>query len=400
MLGFSVNMLTLFGLVLAIGIVVDDAIVVVENAAHHIERGMSPKARGDHAGDGRDLLGPIVGITLVLMAVFLPTAFLPGITGQLYRQFALTIAATALISAINAVTLKPAQCALWLRPARRHRGWFARGFERVYGAAERGFVGLVTRMVRRSLLLTIVGVGLGGIAIWGLAKLPTSFIPIEDQGYMVAGVLMPEGASRERTDAALAKVTEILQNTPGVSQVVAIGGISVLDNSASLANAGAACVILEDWSERGKGEDLGSLFTTMTEELGQLEEAIAYVLIPPPIQGIGVAAGFQMEVLLRDKSFDYQKLRNVTQEIVRNAATQSGIRFVVSPFQAGAPQLRVTVNRDKAESLGVQVGDVFEALQTFLGSTYVNQFNRFGRTFQQLRMSAQADRIRISRLII
>ncbi|MGH6916477.1 MAG: efflux RND transporter permease subunit, partial [Geminicoccaceae bacterium] len=244
------------------------------------------------------------------------------------------------------------------------------------------------RMVRQSLLLTIVGIGLGGVAIWGLARLPTSFIPIEDQGYVVAGVLMPEGASLERTDATLAKVTRILQDTPGVAQVVTIGGISVLDNNASLANGGAAYVILEDWSERGKGEDLVSLFTTMTSELGQLEEAIAYVLIPPPIQGIGAAAGFQMEVELRDKSFDYQKLQNVTQEIVRNAATQSGIRFVVSPFQAGAPQLRVEVNRVKAETLGVQVGDVFEALQTFLGSTYVNQFNRFGRTFQ---VFAQAD---------
>jgi HAE1 family hydrophobic/amphiphilic exporter-1 len=298
------------------------------------------------------------------------------------------MAATALISAINAATLKPTQCALWLRPARQHRGWFGRGFERVYGAAERGFTGLVTRMVRQSLFMTIIGIGLGGLAIWGFAKLPTSFIPIEDQGYVVAGVLLPQGASLERTDATLAKVSKILQDTPGVAQVVTIGGISVLDNSASLANAGAAYVILEDWSERGKGEDLLSLFTTMTEELGQLEEAVTYVLIPPPIQGIGNAAGFQMEVLLRDKGFDYEKLRNVSQEIVRRAASQSGIRVVVSPFQAGAPQLRVTVDRTKAETLGVQVGDVFAALQTFLGSTYVNQFNRFGRTFQ---VFAQAD---------
>ena len=385
-MGFGVNLITLFAIVLAIGIVVDDAIVVVEGAARHIERGLSPKDAAIAAM--KDLFGPIVGITLVLMSVFLPAAFLPGISGQMYRQFALVMAATALISAINAATLKPTQCALWLRPARKHRGWFARGFEQVYGAAERGFVGLVTRMVRHSLLMTIVGIGLGGVAIWGMAKLPTSFIPIEDQGYMVAGVLMPEGASLERTDAALAKATGILQGIPGVSQVVAIGGISVLDNSASLANAGAAYVILEPWGERGPGEDLVSLFTTMTHELGQIEEAVAYVLIPPPIQGIGDAAGFQMEIELRDKSFDYEKLQNVTRQVVRNAASQSGIRFVVSPFQAGAPQLRVTVNRDKAETLGVQVGDVFEALQTFLGSTYINQFNRFGRTFQ---VFAQAD---------
>jgi HAE1 family hydrophobic/amphiphilic exporter-1 len=385
-MGFGINLITLFAIVLAIGIVVDDAIVVVEGAARHIERGLSPKDAAIAAM--KDLFGPIVGITLVLMSVFLPAAFLPGISGQMYRQFALVMAATALISAINAATLKPTQCALWLRPVRPHRGWFARGFERVYGAAERGFVGLITRMVRQSLFMTIVGIGLGGVAVWGLAKLPTSFIPIEDQGYMVVGVLMPQGASLQRTNATLAKVTKIMQDTPGVEQVVTIGGISVLDNNASLANAGAAYVILEPWGERGKGEDLAALFTSMTDELGQLEEAVTYVLIPPPIQGVGVAAGFQMETLLRDQSFDYEKLQNVTREIVRSAATQSGLRFVVSPFQAGAPQLQVTVNRDKAETLGVQVGDVFEALQTFLGSTYINQFNRFGRTFQ---VFAQAD---------
>jgi HAE1 family hydrophobic/amphiphilic exporter-1 len=385
-MGFGVNLITLFAVVLAIGIVVDDAIVVVEGAARHIERGLSPKDAAIAAM--KDLFGPIVGITLVLMSVFLPAAFLPGISGQMYRQFALVMAATALISAINAATLKPTQCALWLRPARPHRGWFGRGFERVYGAAERGFVGLIARMVRHSLLMTIIGIGLGGVAIWGLTRLPTSFIPIEDQGYLVVGVLLPQGASLERTNATLAKATKIMQDTPGVQQVVAIGGISVLDNNASLANAGVAYVILEPWGERGEGEDLASLFTTMTDALGKLEEAVTYVVIPPPIQGVGVAAGFQMEILLRDQSFDYEKLQNVTQEIVRNAASQSGIRFVVSPFQAGAPQLRVTVDRVKAETLGVQVGDVFQALQTYLGSTYVNQFNRFGRTFQ---VFAQAD---------
>jgi HAE1 family hydrophobic/amphiphilic exporter-1 len=217
------------------------------------------------------------------------------------------------------------------------------------------------------------------------------------------GVLMPQGAALERTNTALAKVTQIMQDTPGVQQVVTIGGISVLDNNASLANGGVAYVILEPWGERGRGEDLASLFTTMTDALGQLEEAVTYVLIPPPIQGIGAAAGFQMEILLRDQSFDYEKLQNVTQTIVRNAASQSGIRFVVSPFQAGAPQLRVVVDRVKAETLGVQVGDVFEALQTFLGSTYVNQFNRFGRTFQVFAQADQRFRLtpeEISRLYV
>jgi HAE1 family hydrophobic/amphiphilic exporter-1 len=381
--------------------VVDDAIVVVEGVARHIERGLTPKDASIAAM--RELFGPIVGITLVLMSVFLPAAFLPGISGQMYRQFALVMAATALISAINAATLKPTQCALWLRPAREHRGWFSRGFERVYGLAERGFVGLVRRMVGLSLLMTAVGLGLGGVAVWGYAKLPTAFIPFEDQGYMVVGLLMPEGASLERTDATLAKVGQILQGTPGVDQVVSIAGISVLDNSASLANGGAIYVILDTWSQRGKNEDLLSLFQTMTSELGAIEEGDVYVLLPPPIQGIGNAAGFQMEIELRDKSFDYQKLQNVTQDIARKAASQSGIRAVNSPFQAGAAQLRVTVDRVKAETLGVQVGDVFDALASFLGSSYINQFNLFGRTFQVYVQAADRFRLKpeeINRLYV
>ncbi|MEM7026487.1 MAG: efflux RND transporter permease subunit, partial [Pseudomonadota bacterium] len=390
-MGFGVNLITLFAIVLAIGIVVDDAIVVVEGAARHIERGLSPKDAAIAAM--RDLFSPIVGITLVLMSVFLPAAFLPGISGQMYRQFALVMAATALISAINAATLKPTQCALWLRPTRVHRGWFSRNFERIYGAAERGYTGLITRMVRRSMFMTVIGLGLGGTAIWGMANLPTAFLPFEDQGYMVAGVLLPEGASLERTDVAMKQASELLRAVPGVAQVVTISGISILDNSASLANGGAAYVILEDWSKRGQNEDLQSLFTNMTAALAKLEDAISYVLIPPPIQGVGNAAGFQMEVELRDRSFDYQKLQNVAQEVARRTGTQSGIRFVSSPFQAGAPQLRVTVNRIKAEALGVQVGDVFDALSTFLGSTYVNQFNRFGRTFQVFTQADQPYRL-------
>ncbi len=186
----------------------------------------------------------------------------------------------------------------------------------------------------------------------------------------------------------MAKVSKILQDTPGVAQVVTIGGISVLDNSATLANGGVAYLILEDWSKRGRGEDLENLYATITDALDGIEAGVTYVLIPPPIQGVGNAAGFQMEIKLTDNSFDYAKLAKVAQEIARRTKTQSGIRTAFSPFQAGAPQLRVVVDRVKAEALGVQVGDVFDALSTFLGSSYINQFNRFGRTFQ---VYAQAD---------
>jgi HAE1 family hydrophobic/amphiphilic exporter-1 len=385
-LGFSVNLATLFAIVLAIGIVVDDAIVVVEGAARHIEQGVTPREAAIRAM--AELFGPIVGITLVLMSVFLPAAFLPGVSGQLYRQFALVMAATALISAINAATLKPTQCALWLRPTPQRRNIFFRGFNRVYGAAERGYAGLVARTVRHSLIMATIGIGLGALAIWGLAKLPTSFIPLEDQGYVVAAIQLPDGASLERTERVLDRATAIVRATPGVEHAVSIGGISVFDNNASLANAGAIYVIFKDWSERGRGEDLRSLYAKLSDGLSKLDEGTSLVLIPPPIQGIGNAAGFQMEVELRDNSFDYAKLQNVGEAIADKGRTQSGILRIMSPFRAGAPQLHVDIDRTKAETLGIQLGDVFQALQTYLGSTYVNQFNRFGHTFQ---VYAQAD---------
>ena len=385
-LGFSVNLATLFAIVLAIGIVVDDAIVVVEGAARHIEQGLSPKDAAIRAM--AELFGPIVGITLVLMSVFLPAAFLPGVSGQLYRQFALVMAATALISAVNAATLKPTQCALWLRPTPQRRNIFFRGFNRVYAAAERGYAGLVARTVRHSLLMAAIGIGLGALAVWGLAALPTSFIPPEDQGYVVAAIQLPDGASLERTGQIMDRAASVVRAIPGVEHAVSIGGISVFDNNASLANAGGIYIIFKDWSERGRGEDLRSLYAKLSDELAKLEGATSFVVIPPPIQGVGAASGFQMEVELRDNSFDYEKLQNVSQAIADKGRTQSGIQAILSPFRAGAPQLQVAVDRIKAQALGVSLGDVFEALQTYLGSTYVNQFNRFGHTFQ---VYAQAD---------
>ncbi|MDQ2804838.1 MAG: efflux RND transporter permease subunit, partial [Pseudomonadota bacterium] len=238
-LGFTVNLSTLFAIILAIGIVVDDAIVVVEGAAHHLERGLSARDAAVRAMS--ELLGPIIGITLVLMSVFIPAAFVPGLTGRIYAQFALVIAATALISALNAATLKPTQCALWLRPPTppEQRNLFYRGFNRAYGGLERAYARLIGRMARLSPVMVALALLLAGLGIWGVARLPTAFIPIEDQGYLVLGVQLPDGASLERTQGALDEVTRIARATPGVDQVVEIGGISVLDNNASLASAGA-----------------------------------------------------------------------------------------------------------------------------------------------------------------
>jgi len=387
-LGFTINLSTLFAIVLAIGIVVDDAIVVVEGAAHNIERGMSGHDAAIKAMD--QLFAPIIGITLVLISVFLPAAFLPGLTGRIYAQFALVIAATALISAINAATLKPTQCALWLRRPTppEERNWFYRGFNSVYDRVERRYAALIDRMVKHSNLSIIVALILICIGGYGLSRVPTGFIPIEDQGYLLAAVQLPDGASLDRTQRVLDQVSEISGKTPGVAQVISIAGISALDSSSSLASAGVAYLILKDWDARGAGEDLRSLVVGLNKKLEAIPEARIIVLPPPPIQGIGNAAGFAMQIELRDGNSDFSKLQAITQAVVANAQTQSALQRVNSPFRSMVPQFDVEVDRIKTQTLHVTTDQVFSTLAAYLGSSYVNQFNKFGRTFQ---IYAQAD---------
>jgi HAE1 family hydrophobic/amphiphilic exporter-1 len=381
-LGFTINVSTLFAIVLAIGIVVDDAIVVVEGAAHNIERGMSGHDAAIRAMD--QLFGPIIGITLVLISVFLPAAFLPGLTGRMYAQFALVIAATALLSAVNAATLKPTQCALWLRPPKppERRNWFYRGFNSIYSRLENGYtrlVGALARHATASVIAALIVIAIGG---YGLSRVPTGFLPIEDQGYLIAAVQLPDGAALDRTQSVLDRVGEIVEQTPGVSQVITIAGISALDNSASLANAGVAYIILKDWSARGQGEDLRSLVYGLNDKLSVILEARTLVLPPPPIQGIGNAAGFAMQLELRDGNNDYAKLQAITNAVVSNAQSQSALQRVQSPFRANVPQLDVEVDRIKTQILHVTTDQVFSALGSYIGSSYVNQFNKFGRVFQ------------------
>jgi HAE1 family hydrophobic/amphiphilic exporter-1 len=381
-LGFTVNLSTLFAIVLAIGIVVDDAIVIVEGAAHQIERGLTPHDAAVQAM--RELLGPVIGITLVLMAVFVPAAFLPGLTGRLYAQFALVIAATALISAINAATLKPTQCALWLRPATppEQRNVFYRGFTAVYNAIERRYAALIGLLVRHSLLSAGFGLLLVLAAFWGLARIPGGFLPLEDQGYALVAVQLPDGASLERTNQAMDQVQRAARQVPGVDSVVAIGGLSVLDNSASLANAGVAYVTFKDWSQRGAGQDLRSLYLALTKAMDQIVAAQTVVLIPPAIQGIGNAGGFTLQVELRDGSNDFTKLAGLTRTVIADASAQSELARIATSFRASVPQLDLEIDRVKAEQLQVTSGQVFEALATYLGSSFVGQINKFGRTFQ------------------
>jgi HAE1 family hydrophobic/amphiphilic exporter-1 len=379
-MGFSINLLTLFAIVLAIGIVVDDAIVVVEGVTRRVEHGETPREAAITAM--RELTGPIIGITLVLMAVFLPASFMPGITGQMYRQFALVIAATAVISAINAMTLKPTQSALWLRPRKAERkGLLYRAFDAIYLPLESAYSKLIAAMVTRSGAMAATAVGLIALACIGLAALPTSFIPIEDQGYVLLAVQLPDAASLERTQRAVEEVTRTALATPGVEHAVAIGGISALDNNASLPNAAAIYVTLTDWSKRGRGQDLLSLYRGLSAKLANVQGARVTVLVPPPIQGLGAAGGFQMQIELADGSFDYRKLEQVTAAVTARASEQSTLQHVMSTFRSQVPQVEARIDRDKAQILGVRVGEVFQTLQTYLGSTYVNQITKFGHTF-------------------
>jgi HAE1 family hydrophobic/amphiphilic exporter-1 len=381
-LGFSVNLSTLFALVLAIGIVVDDAIVVVEGAARHVERGLAPAAAAIKAME--ELLGPIIGITLVLLAVFIPAAFLPGLTGRLYAQFAVVMAATALISAINAATLKPTQCALWLRPTvpEARRNFVFRGFNRLYHPFERFYTRLIGAMTRRAAIMVGVALAIMALSVYGLAKLPTAFIPLEDQGYMLVAVNLPDGAALQRTQAVLDDAAQRIRKVPGVAQVLTIAGISALDNNASLSSAGVAYVILKDWSERGKDEGLLPTYNNLNAALAPVETAQTLVIPPPAIQGIGNSGGFSMVAELRNGSFDYPELQAAAREIVRRASSQSGVTHVASSFRAEAPQFHVDIDRTKAASLHVALNDVLQTMAGYLGSSYVNQIVLFGRVYQ------------------
>ncbi|MFZ9860817.1 MAG: efflux RND transporter permease subunit [Gemmataceae bacterium] len=385
MLDFSVNMLTLFGLVLAIGIVVDDAIVIVENASHHIERGLMPREATIKAMS--EVTGPVMAITLVLMAVFLPTAFLGGITGQLYRQFALTIAATAFISAVNALTLKPAQCAMYLKP---HSGknLFTKLFEFFYRPLEKVYTWVVGLLLRVWWLVLLVFVGLAVFTGWWYQKTPTGFLPTEDQGYVIIAVQLPDAASLDRTRAVIDRMNKVFSETEGVQHWFVLGGFSLLDGTNS-SNGATAFAAWSDWSRRTTPElAQEALVAKLQREFAQIQEAFILVLVPPSIQGLGVAGGFQMQV--EDKEgVGADILMERTMAIIDEARKRPEIGGAASTFRAGVPQLYLNIDRVKAERMGVMLNDVFATLQANLGSVYVNDFNKFDRTYQ-VRIQADA----------
>jgi len=389
LLGFTVNLMTLFALILAVGIVVDDAIVIVENASHHIERGLTPKDAAIEAM--KELTGPVIGITLVLTAVFLPASFMPGITGQMFRQFALVIAATAIISAMNALTLKPTQCALYLRPIPKDHvpNRFYRGFNRVYDALERRYMGVVEGMVRHPRVSAGVFVVLVGTAVFGFAKWPSALMPLEDQGYCVVVAELQQGAAQPRVRQVSAQMDAVLKDTPGIKGWVTIGGYSALD-SAKLSNVITAFAIFDDFGKRPPGSTQMSIIGDLQQRLQSIERASFAVLPPSPIPGLGVAFGFTM--MIEDRaSAGLGELQKAVDEMLATAKDDQGfLRTGFTTFSATSPQLYLDIDRTMAESLGVEVNDVFATLQTYLGSTYVNQFNKFNQSFQ-VRMQAGAD---------
>lgn len=387
-LGFSINLLTLFGLVLAIGIVVDDAIVVVENAAYHIERGMSPRAATLQAM--REVTGPIIAITLVLMAVFIPTVFLGGITGQLYQQFALTIAATALISAVNALTLKPVQSATWLRRPNPRKNLFARAFNAGYRVVEQGYIACVRVLLKLTPLVLLVFAGLIGLTAWMYARTPSGFLPTEDQGYVILSMQLPDAASLQRTRETVEKLHTILRKEKeegGVDSWFVLGGFSLLDGS-SAPNAATAFIVWKDWKLRhDPALSQPALLKKLNIEFSKIQEANIFVFPPPAIQGLGVAGGFQIQIEDRE-GVGLGELQARVLDVMDSMREQPELGPASTTFRASVPQLYLEIDRVKAKMLDVSLSSAFNTLQANLGSVYVNDFNKFGRTYQ---VRVQAD---------
>jgi HAE1 family hydrophobic/amphiphilic exporter-1 len=382
MLGFSINTLSLFGLVLAIGLVVDDAIIVVEAVERHIEEGLSPKEASLKAM--QEVSGPVMAIALILTAVFIPTVFIPGITGRLYQQFAVTIAISILISAFNALTLSPALCALLLKPGKETRGplgAFFRSFNWIFGRASKGYVSLCGTLIRKSGLSLLFLVGIAILAGLLGKGIPTGFLPEEDVGYMYINVSLPDAASLQRTDETCRKVEEILKNTPGVEHYQTIAGLSLM-SIAQNTYSGFFFVTLKEWKDRKKPEEqYQAIMAHLNNELGKLPQAVAFAFPPPAIQGIGLAGGATL--VLEDRAGkNISFLAENVNKFLGTARKRPELARVTTTFLPSVPQLFVKVDRDKVLKQGVDLAQVYQTLQTFMGGYFINYFNRFGRQWQ------------------
>jgi multidrug efflux pump len=393
LLGFSVNTLTLFGLVLAIGIVVDDAIVVVENVERNIEEGKTPLAAAHQAM--KEVSGPIVAIALVLCAVFVPMSFLDGVTGQFYRQFAVTIAISTVISAINSLTLSPALAAVLLRPHDAPRdaptrlidrlfGWLFRPFNRFFRTSADRYQQAVARTLRRRGAVFAVYVVLLGLAGLMFQAVPGGFIPTQDKLYLIGGTKLPEGASLERTAAVIRRMSDLALETEGVANAVAFPGLNALQFT-NTPNTGVVFFGLEPFDRRKRSAE--EINAELNAKFADLQEAFSFSIMPPPILGLGQGSGYSLFVQDR-AALGYGELQTAVQTLSGTIAQTPGLHYPLTTYQANVPQLDAQVDRIKAKAQGVPLTELFDTLQTYLGSTYVNDFNRFGRTYQVI---AQAD---------
>src|ERR1700731_3529658 len=380
--GFSINTLSMFGMVLAIGLVVDDAIVVVEGVQRHIEEGLPPKDAARRAME--ELSGPVIGIALVLSAVFVPTVFIPGITGRLYQQFALTIAIAVVLSAFNALTLSPALAALLLRPKKESRGLFAKffaWFNRVFGSGTEMYLRLSGGMIRKSVLALAVLAACGLAGVFFGSRVPSSFLPDEDQGYVYINMDLPNAASLERTSAAARQVEEILANTPGVEYTTSVVGFSLLSFVRTTYN-GFFFVTLKPWDDRTtRAEQYQEIKARLNQQLSKLPQGTAFSFSPPAIPGVGTSGGFQF--VLEDRAGrDVPFLAGNLNKFLAAARKRPEIGYISSSFLPSVPQEFLEVNREKVLKQGVAISDVYRAIQSFMGGLFINYFNDFGRTWQ------------------
>ena len=388
--GFGLNALSLFGLVLAIGIVVDDAIVVVENVERNIENGLSPFAATQQAM--KEVTGPIVATALVLCAVFIPTAFISGLSGQFYKQFALTIAISTLISAFNSLTLSPALSAVLLKPHgaapdRLQRGinaslgWFFRPFNRFFARASDGYVNGVGRLLRASGIALFVYGGLILLTWFGFSSTPTGFVPEQDKQYLVSYAQLPDAATLDRTDAVVRRMGAIDLQTPGVKNSIAFPGLSI-NGFTNSPNAGISFESLDSFAERhGKNQSAGEIAEALKTEFKKIQEAEVGVFSPPPVEGLGTIGGFKLQVEDRgNQGFD--ELYRTMQRLLEKAKQRPELKDLFTSYQVNVPQVEAEVDREKAKAAGIALPDLFDTMQVYLGALYVNDFNRFGRTYQ------------------
>ena len=378
-MGFSLNTLSLFGLVLAIAIVVDDAIVVVEDCSRLLDQGKITRREAAEKAM-RELQGPVIGEVLVLLSVFIPTAFVSGITGSLYKQFALTIAISTAFSGFNALTLTPALCALFLNPRKPTKFFIYKWFNKGFGATETFYGKVIDKMLRTPKISLLVFLALALFAFWGFIKMPTSYIPEEDMGYYMSSVQLPTDASLERTETLIDSLSAEIKKIPAVKDVMAISGTSVMAGGAS-SNMGTLFVVLKPWKERGKEGSVNNVIAKTNEISSKFQEAIIYSINPPAIPGLGMSSGLQMQ-LLDINSLGTAQLMDALRAVEDKAAKDPRIAQVNSEFQGIVPQYRLDIDRDRIELQNINIQSVYDVMSAYLGGSYVNDFVVFGRTFQ------------------